>query len=323
MINEIDPEMDVCISSEIWPRIGEYERAVNATLNAYVKPRVQAYLQEIERYVTNRLSSVRLFVTRSNGGALGLADAAKFPVHTLLSGPASGVTAAQTVSSLSKHEYLLTFDMGGTSTDVSLVRQGNPTVTSQGAVGDFPITLPVTEIEAIGAGGGSLVHLEGPAMRIGPESAGAYPGPAAFGRGGVRPTVTDAYLLCGYLNAGNFLGGAMPLDVNRAATAYDSIAGRLSVTTAEAADACLSVTTSTMVSRILALSRCARTRPAERDACDVRRKRSSAWTTACGRGWNKFGHRACRAFGFLRLWRRGHDPHPRCRQRHSRHDDNA
>ncbi|MVA59500.1 hydantoinase/oxoprolinase family protein [Agrobacterium vitis] len=251
LINEIDPEMDVCISSEIWPRIGEYERAVNATLNAYVKPRVQAYLQEIERYVTNRLSSVRLFVTRSNGGALGLADAAKFPVHTLLSGPASGVTAAQTVSSLSKHEYLLTFDMGGTSTDVSLVRQGNPTVTSQGAVGDFPITLPVTEIEAIGAGGGSLVHLEGPAMRIGPESAGAYPGPAAFGRGGVRPTVTDAYLLCGYLNAGNFLGGAMPLDVIRAATAYDSIAGRLSVTTAEAADACLSVTTSTMVSRIL------------------------------------------------------------------------
>ncbi|MGI6244821.1 MAG: hydantoinase/oxoprolinase family protein [Pseudochelatococcus sp.] len=251
LIKAADPEMDVCISSEIWPRIGEYERAVNATLNAYVKPRVQTYLEEIEHYVSGRLSSARLFVTRSNGGALGLSDAVKFPVHTLLSGPASGVTAAQTVSALSKHEYLLTFDMGGTSTDVSLVRQGNPTVTAQGAVGDFPITLPVTEIEAIGAGGGSLVQLDGPAMRIGPESAGAFPGPASFGRGGERPTVTDAYLLCGYLNARNFLGGAMPLDRERAATAYDAVAGRLAVSTEEAADACLSVTTSTMVSRIL------------------------------------------------------------------------
>lgn len=251
LINAIAPEIDVCISSEIWPRIGEYERAVNATLNAYVRPRVEAYLQEIERYVTERLPSVRLFVTRSNGGALGLADAVRFPVHTLLSGPASGVTAAQTIASLSKHEYLLTFDMGGTSTDVSLVRQGQPTVTAQGAVGDFPLTLPVTEIEAIGAGGGSLVRVDGPAMRIGPESAGAFPGPAAFGRGGDRPTVTDAYLLCGYLNAQNFLGGAMPLSTKRAEAAYEAVASRLAATVEEAADACLSVTTATMVSRIL------------------------------------------------------------------------
>jgi N-methylhydantoinase A len=251
LIHAFDPEIDVCISSEIWPRIGEYERAVNATLNAYVKPRVEAYLEQIERYVTARLPNARLFVTRSNGGALGLAEAIKYPVHTLLSGPASGVTAAQTISALSQHEYLLTFDMGGTSTDVSLIRQGKPTVTSQGAVGDFPVTLPVTEIEAIGAGGGSLVTIDGPAMRVGPESAGAFPGPAAFSRGGDKPTVTDAYLLCGYLNAKNFLGGKMPLDVARSSAAYAPIAERLGVETDQAADACLSVTTATMVSRIL------------------------------------------------------------------------
>ncbi|WP_412065955.1 hydantoinase/oxoprolinase family protein [Rhizobium sp. SYY.PMSO] len=245
------PDIDVCISSDIWPRMGEYERAVNATLNVYVKPRVKSYLQEIERYLNERLSSARLYVTRSNGGALGLADAMNFPVHTLLSGPASGVTATQTIAGSSRHEYMLTFDMGGTSTDVSLVRQGQPTVTAQGAVGDFPITLPVTEIEAIGAGGGSLVRLNGPAMRVGPESAGAFPGPAAFGRGGDKPTVTDAYLLCGYLNPENFLGGAMQLDIDRAASAYLPVAQQLGVSTTEAADACLSVTTSNMVSRIL------------------------------------------------------------------------
>lgn len=247
----IDPTIDVCISSEIWPRIGEYERAVNATLNAYVKPRVKDYLEAIKAYVTERLPGSRLFVTRSNGGALGLAEAVDFPVHTLLSGPASGVTAAQTIADLSRHEYMLTFDMGGTSTDVSLVRQGKPTVTSQGAVGDFPVTLPVTEIEAIGAGGGSLVSVNGPVMRIGPESAGAYPGPASFSRGGDKPTVTDAYVLCGYLNPTNFLGGAMPLDPAKASAAYEPIAAQLGLSTQEAADACLSVTTSTMVARIL------------------------------------------------------------------------
>jgi N-methylhydantoinase A len=251
LINEIDPQLDVCISSDIWARIGEYERAVNATLNAYVRPRVRAYLSAIEHYLAERVPGARLFVTRSNGGALGLSEAINFPIHTLLSGPASGVTAAQAIADLSRHEYLLTFDMGGTSTDVSLVRQGKPTVTAQGAVGDFPVTLPVTEIEAIGAGGGSLVHLDGAVMRIGPESAGAFPGPAAFGRGGDRPTVTDAYLLCGYLNADNFLGGAMPLDKARASSAYQDVAAQLDLTTAEAADACLSVTTSTMVARIL------------------------------------------------------------------------
>lgn len=251
IIADADPEMDVCLSSAIWPRIGEYERAVNATLNIYVKPRMKAYLDEIDAYLESRLASAQLFVTRSNGGALGLREAADFPIHTLLSGPASGVTAAQQIASSNSHESMLTLDMGGTSTDISLILKGQPTVASAGTVGDFPVTMPVTEIEAIGAGGGSLARLNGPALLVGPESAGAFPGPASFGRGGDNPTVTDAYLLCGYFNAENFLGGAMPLDKKLAERAFESLARDLDTSAEGAADACLSVTTSNMVSHVL------------------------------------------------------------------------
>lgn len=251
LVRDEDPEMDVCLSSAVWPRVGEYERAMNAVLNIYVKPRVKSYLDDIRDYVAGRVASVQLFVTRSNGGALGLAEAARFPIHTLLSGPASGVTATQGLVASAGHEYILSFDMGGTSTDVSLVHRGRPSVASQGTVGDFPVTLPVTEIEAIGAGGGSIVRLDGPALMVGPESAGAFPGPAAFGRGGDRPTVTDAYALCGYLNPDRFLGGTMALDPGLSERAFAPIAGLLGRDVAAAADACLSVTTSNMVNHIL------------------------------------------------------------------------
>ncbi|MCO5093493.1 hydantoinase/oxoprolinase family protein [Bosea sp. (in: a-proteobacteria)] len=251
MIRARFPAMDVTISSEIWPRMGEYERATVAVLNAYVKERMDAYLTSIDRYLSARLDGQRLFIMRSNGGAMSAQEAAAFPVHTLLSGPASGVTAAQFVGRSVSDEKLLTLDMGGTSTDVSLIQNDRPTVSNNAEVGDFPLIMPVTGIEAIGAGGGSIAWLDSGVLRMGPRSAGAYPGPACFGRGGTQPTLTDAYLICNYLDPESFLGGRMKLDRSAAEAAMRPLAAALRLGVTQAAEACITVATSNMVAGVL------------------------------------------------------------------------
>ncbi|WP_410014495.1 hydantoinase/oxoprolinase family protein [Sodalis sp. C49] len=251
LIRRLAPSLDVCLSSEVWPRPGEYERAVNALLNVYVKPRMSSYLGQIEHYLASRLRHVQLFITRSNGGAMSAREARHFPVHTLLSGPASGVTAAQLITRAAPEQHYLTMDMGGTSTDISLIRAGMPTVVEQTEVGEFPLTMPVTGIEAIGAGGGSIGRFDGPVFRVGPKSAGAWPGPACFARGGTEPTVTDAYLLCGYLDAATFLGGEMPLDTAAARAAFAPLAARMAATETDAASAAIAIATSNMVASVL------------------------------------------------------------------------
>ena len=244
------PELDVSLSSEIWPKAGEYERAMVCILNAYVKRRMRGYIGQIETYLHGRLRNVRLFTTRSNGGAMAAADAMAHPVHTLLSGPASGVTAAQHLGKAAGR-HMLTMDMGGTSTDLSLLIDGQPGVSSHAEVGDFPLMMPVTEIEAIGAGGGSIAMLDGSMLRVGPKSAGAFPGPACFGRGGTLPTVTDAYLVAGYLNPANFLGGRMRLDVEAARAVLAPLAAQLGMAVEAAAEAIIAVATSNMVASVL------------------------------------------------------------------------
>ncbi len=243
-------DLDVSLSSDIWPKAGEYERAMVCILNAYVKQRMRGYIGQIERYLDSRLANVKLFTTRSNGGAMSARDAMAFPVHTLLSGPASGVTAAQHLGKTAGR-LLLTMDMGGTSTDLSLLIDGQPGVSSHAEVGDFPLMMPVTEIEAIGAGGGSIANLDGTMLHVGPRSAGAFPGPACFGRGGNLPTVTDAYLIAGYLNADNFLGGRMALDRAAAEAVMLPLAHALSLDLDAAAEACITVATSNMVASVL------------------------------------------------------------------------
>ena len=168
----------VTVSSEIWPRQNEYERAVVAVLNSYVKKIIADYLGEIEAYLKEKLPGARLFITKSNGGVLACDIAYRHPVHTLLSGPAAGVTAGQFVGDLLEMPDLLTMDMGGTSTDMSLIRAGQAQVSTQAEVGEFPLMMPVTAIEAIGAGGGSIARMDGPVLKVGPQSAGARPGPA-------------------------------------------------------------------------------------------------------------------------------------------------
>ena len=245
------PDLEVSISSDILPRIGEYERTIACILNAYVRQRMGGYLARVEAYLAERLPNTRLFITRSNGGAMAAAEARVYPVHTLLSGPASGVTAARAFGDAHGGGRFLGMDMGGTSTDMSLILDGRASIANDAAVGDFPLTMPVTGIEAIGAGGGSIAYLDGRVLRVGPKSAGAWPGPACFGRGGKLPTVTDAYLICGYIDPERFLGSRMKLDIGAARAAMAPLAEALGLSLEATAEACLAVTTSNMVAKAL------------------------------------------------------------------------
>jgi N-methylhydantoinase A len=245
------PGLGVSISAEILPRIGEYERTIACVLNAYVKQRMGGYLAQVEAYLESRHPGTRLFITRSNGGAMASAEARSYPIHTLLSGPASGVTAARAYAAAMGAGKVLTMDMGGTSTDMALILGGQPTITNAAAVGDFPLTMPVTGIEAVGAGGGSIAWMDGRVLRVGPRSAGAWPGPACFGRGGQLPTVTDAYVVCGLVDPANFLGGRMQLDAEAARAAFLPLAERLSMTVEAVAEACIGLATSNMVAKAL------------------------------------------------------------------------
>ena len=211
-----DAGYDVTCSSEVAPEFREYERTVTTVANAYVRPVCRAYL--------HALSSVasRVEVMTSAGGLLDVADAAERPVTLLLSGPAGGVQAAAVAARAAGFPDAVTFDMGGTSTDVCLVLDGAPAPAAQQSVAGFPIRMPSLDIHTIGAGGGSIAYVDsGGALRVGPESAGASPGPACYGLGGLRPTVTDADLVLGRIPADAVFPGLGALDVEAARRALD------------------------------------------------------------------------------------------------------
>ena len=220
-------------------------------LNGYVKPVTGTYIRELETWLSEALPSARLLITRSNGGVMSAPELRESPIHTLLSGPSAGVTAARFLGGLVQAPALLTMDMGGTSTDLSLIWDGRASVTTQALIGDFPLMMPVTAIEAIGAGGGSIAAIDGLVLTVGPRSAGARPGPACYGRGGTNPTLSDAYLLCGLLDRKNFLGGRMELRRDLAEAAMQPIASALGRDLAAAAEACIAVGTSNMVAAVL------------------------------------------------------------------------
>lgn len=250
-IHEAGIDIDVVLSSEVFAQQGEYERAVVAILNAYVKATVGSYIRELERFMQDKLPAARLLIMRSNGGVMSAQESREFPVQTLLSGPAAGVTAAQFLGDLLGTDKLLTMDMGGTSTDLSLIWRGRPSITTQAMVGDFPLMMPVTGIESIGAGGGSIAAMDGTVLQVGPRSAGSRPGPACYGHGGTQPTLSDAYLLCGFLDPEMFLGGAMPLRRDLAEAAMAPLAAELGRDVESAAEACIAVGTSNMMASVL------------------------------------------------------------------------
>ncbi|MEZ0394939.1 MAG: hydantoinase/oxoprolinase family protein [Anaerolineales bacterium] len=223
------------LSSEILPEYREYERMSTTAVNAYVSPALDRYLRRLE---SDLPPGVTLRVMQSNGGSISLGEARRFGVRCILSGPAGGVVGCAYVArtaAASTDVKLITFDMGGTSTDVALI-DGQPQITTEAVVGGCPIRVPLLDIHTIGAGGGSLARLDaGGALRVGPESAGADPGPACYGRGGDLPTVTDANLVLGRLQAEHFLGGAMPLDLRRARRALARLGAELGLSAEQAA----------------------------------------------------------------------------------------
>jgi N-methylhydantoinase A len=244
------PGLEVMASHEVWPQQSEYERAVLTLLNVYVKPLMADYIGRIDGFLRERFPRARLYITKSNGGVMSAEEARRLPIHTLLSGPAAGVTAAQTLGGYLGLDPILTLDMGGTSTDVSLIDQGRPLITGQAEVGDFPLLMPVTGVEAMGAGGGSIVWLDGGILKVGPRSAGSKPGPACYGLGGEAPTLTDAYLLAGYLSPAGLLGGRLRLRRDLAEAAFAPLAEALGMDVVTLAESAIEVATSNMLAKI-------------------------------------------------------------------------
>ena len=236
-------------SSELLPEFREYERATAAAINATLRPNVETYLAKIAEQLPASVRSFR--VMHSGGGTTSQQDAARVAIRLLLSGPAGGVLGASYVANLEGLAQIITYDMGGTSTDVACSVDGKPRWTTSTVIDRLPIPLPMFDIHTIGAGGGSIAWLDaGGALRVGPQSAGAQPGPACYARGGTLPTVTDANLVLGRLLPNKFLGGKMSLDVDSATAAVRSLAQAMGKTPAETALGILRIAESNMAAAI-------------------------------------------------------------------------
>jgi N-methylhydantoinase A/oxoprolinase/acetone carboxylase beta subunit len=218
----------VSLSSEVDPTFREYERLCVTAFDAYLGPLVGRYLAGLADTLGDLGVTAVPQIMRSRGGIVSAAVAARQPVTLFLSGPAGGVVGAGFAAERSGVRDFISLDMGGTSNDVSVVEGGCLVVVGEGRIGPYPVRTPMVDVNTIGAGGGSLAWLDGAGgLRVGPQSAGAEPGPACYGRGGDRPTVTDASLLLGYLNPENFAGGSLRLDTRAAEAAVASVAARL------------------------------------------------------------------------------------------------
>lgn len=250
IIAERYPQLKVCCSAELWPEMREYERACVAVANLYIQKNVEEYFGNLESILDEAGLATRPFITQSNGGIMDLRSAAAAPVKTLFSGPAAGVIGAIEACAAAKRGNLLTFDMGGTSTDVSFVADGQPTFSSASKLAGFPVVLPTIDIQSIGAGGGSIAWVDaGGLLKVGPESAGSDPGPACYGKS-TLPTLTDAFLTCGYLNPAHFAAGRMALDAERSGAAIAPIAERIGKTVDETADAMVQVAAASMYAEL-------------------------------------------------------------------------
>ena len=242
------PEAYICASCDISPEFREFERASTTVINAYVGPLMDRYLGELEE-----ASPFPVAVMQSNGGLLSASEARRHAVRTILSGPAGGIVGAIGIASLAGFPKALTFDMGGTSTDVALAGQ-QPRLTTEARVDNFPVRVPMLDIHTVGAGGGSIACVDiGGSLRVGPESAGAVPGPACYGVG-TEATVTDAHVVLGRIAADQLAGGTMHVDVAAAERAVARVAAQLGLTTVKAAAAIVRVANSNMERAIRAVS---------------------------------------------------------------------
>ncbi|MGB2001086.1 MAG: hydantoinase/oxoprolinase family protein, partial [Candidatus Puniceispirillaceae bacterium] len=258
ILREAWPNDHVSVATEILPEIREFERCSTASLNAYLQPVVASYLARLEERLVNEGGPAEILIVQSNGGVMSVDTAKALPVRTALSGPAAGVVAARQIASAAGFENVITGDMGGTSFDVSLVADGQNTLTSQASI-DFGMVVrtPMIEMTTIGAGGGSIAHIdETGLLSIGPQSAGSDPGPVCYGLGNDRPTVTDANLVLGRIDARNPIGDKLTrLDSAAAAAAIDThIATPLGLSVHEAAEAIIRVANAKMAGAIRLIS---------------------------------------------------------------------
>jgi N-methylhydantoinase A len=249
------PGVDISLSSEVLPVFREYERIMATALNASVQPLVGRYVARLETGLRDREIGAPLFIMKSNGGVAPPREAARLGAHLALSGPAAGALGAAHLARLAGMRDLLTLDMGGTSADIALIRDGAPQTSTTTRINDQPLALPVIDIHAIGAGGGSLAMVaENGAIRVGPESAGAAPGPAAYGLGGERPTVTDANLALGRIPP-HLLDGATPLHADRARAALARhLAEPLGASVEAAAEGALAIVDEAMTGALKVMS---------------------------------------------------------------------
>ncbi|PWC09662.1 hydantoinase/oxoprolinase family protein [Brenneria corticis] len=251
-----DADINILSAAALWPEIREYERTLVAGLNAYIQPLMSRYFTRLASLIEELGIAAPLLVSASNGGVLPLDSALSRPVDTLLSGPASGVTAALQLAADCGAGDIISFDMGGTSSDIAIAQGGEAEMVTRTEIGGLPLVLPVVGVSAIGAGGGSIVSVDDyGVLKVGPLSAGADPGPAAYGRGGTQATLTDGYLACGIVDAASFLGGAMPLSAEKARAALATVAARLEFSAedavARAASGALAVATAQMAAEML------------------------------------------------------------------------
>ncbi len=235
---EVLPGIPVSLSSDVLPEMREYERTVTTVANGYVQPQVKRYVSTLSEQLQESGITGGLAILRSDGGLSAAEAAIDSPVTMLLSGPAGGVTGAVWTAEQCGYRDLITFDMGGTSTDIALVQDLTPRIGRETKVGDLTVRASSVDIRTVGAGGGSIAHVPEltRALRVGPQSAGADPGPAAYGKGGEEPTVTDANVVLGYLPS-DLAGGEIKLDVDAARTAVARIADGMGLDSAEAAAA--------------------------------------------------------------------------------------
>ena len=236
VIERLYPGFPVTLSSEVLPEFREYERTLTACMNSYVRPRSRTYVEQLQSQLAGIGAQAEVNILRSDAGLMTTKEAARNPIYGILSGPSGGVAGGLFVARKAGFDDILTFDMGGTSTDVALCQNGQPTIGRETSISHFRIKVPSVNVHTVGAGGGSIAHVPEltKALRVGPQSAGADPGPAAYGKGGTEPTVTDANVVLGHLPP-RLLGGEMELDVEAARAAVQTVADAMGLPSVEAA----------------------------------------------------------------------------------------
>jgi N-methylhydantoinase A len=244
------------LSSDVVPEMQEYERTVTTVANSYVRPKVSKYIANLKTKIEQTADNVKLHILRSDGGLAGAEAAEEYPVNLLMSGPAGGVTGAVWVAVQAGFPNLLTVDVGGTSTDVALIQNGSPRLRRETTIGDVTVRASSVDIRTVGAGGGSIAHVPEltKALRVGPQSAGADPGPAAYGKGGLEPTVTDANVVLGYMPAMQKLGGDMTLNRELSTQAVQKVATALKLTLKDAALGIYNIVNENMVGALRLVS---------------------------------------------------------------------